>query len=121
MGIVKKPSFIENSAGIAHSGGVSEPLAVLARVVKTDFRPALDRELEIVLVGREIHRIIVDVARHVDRELLFEIALHGSVGKGEPARGINVRRVVDRVDLVFALQALSDDFELQRAHCPQQQ
>ena len=39
----------------------------------------------------------------------------GVVGEGEPARGGDVRGLVDRVDLVFGREALGDDLELQLA------
>ena len=43
------------------------PLPVLAGGVKADFRPALHRHLQVVLVGGEEHRIVVDV--HADARL----------------------------------------------------
>ena len=50
--------------------------------------------------------------------LLFalEILARQVVGEGQPAGGVDVGRFEDRVDLVFGLQTLGDDFELQHAN-----
>ena len=47
----------------APRSGVRQPLPVLARGVEADLRPALHRHLQVVLVGREEHRVAVDVGR----------------------------------------------------------
>ena len=100
---------------------LGEPLAVLARGVEADLRPALHRHLQVVLVGREEHRVAVDVGRERGRLLALEVAARVLVGKREPARGRDVGGVVDRVDLVLGREPMRDDLELQRADGAQQQ
>ena len=102
-------------------GSVREPLPVLARRVEADLRPALHRDLQVELVGREVHRIAVDVGRERRRVVALEVAAHLLVGIREPARGRDARVVVDRVDLVLAREARGDDLELQLADRAQQQ
>ena len=99
----------------------SSDLPVLAGVVKAHLRPAFHRQLQVVFVRREIDRVVVDVARHVDSELAFELLAHTVVRKGQPACGVDVGVVVDGVDVVFALQALRNHFELQLADGAEQQ
>jgi hypothetical protein len=43
------------------------------------------------------------------------------VGEGQPARRVDVGRLEDGIDLVFGLQALGDDLELQVADRAEQQ
>ncbi len=43
------------------ASALRQPLAVLARGVEADLRPALHRHLQVVLVGGEEHRVAVDV------------------------------------------------------------
>jgi hypothetical protein len=54
--------------------------AVLARRVKADLRPALHRHLQVVLVRREEHRIVVDVGGERRRLLALEVAARVSSG-----------------------------------------
>ena len=74
-------------------------LAVLARGVETDFRPALHRHLQVVLVGGEEHRVAVDVAGERGGLLALEVAAGGLVGVGEPARRRDAGGVVEGVTI----------------------
>ena len=62
------------------SSRVHEPLAVLARGMKADFRPALHRHLQIEAIGREEHRVAVDVGGQRCRLLALEVSTRVSSG-----------------------------------------
>src|SRR5207244_12605815 len=51
----------------------------------------------------------------------LEVAPRDGIGKSEPSRRRDGRRVVDRVDLVLARQAVGDNVELQLPHCAEEQ
>src|SRR5206468_3283795 len=112
-------TFIQNQINVVWTQ--LEALAVLARRVEADLRPPLDRYLQVVLVGGEKHRIVVDVGRQRGRLLALEIAARVLVGISEPARGGDVRRVIERIDLVLGREAMGDDLELQLADGAEQQ
>ena len=53
--------------------------------------------------------------------LAFEVLARDFIREGQPARGVDVGRFEDRVDLVLGLQALGDNLELQDADGAEQQ
>src|SRR5436309_9762275 len=100
---------------------VRESLAVLARRMEADRRPALDRRLQVVLVRGEEDGIFVDVGRERRCALLLELSSRRLVRIGEPAGGGNACRIVDGIDTVFARESIRDDFELQLPNGAEQQ
>ena len=87
---------------------------MLAGRVEADLRPALHRHLQVVLVRSQEDGVPVHIGRKRSRLLALEVPPCRVVGKRQPARRRDVRRLVDRVDLVFAREALRDDLELRR-------
>ena len=53
--------------------------------------------------------------------LALKIFARVFVGEAEPARGVNIGWLKNRVDFVFGLQALGDDFKLQGSDRAKQQ
>jgi hypothetical protein len=94
---------------------------VLARGVEADLGPFFARDVEVVARAGEVDEVAVDVLGHAVLLLALEVLARQFVREGQPARGVDVGRFEDGVDLVFGLQALGDDFELQHADGAEQQ
>jgi hypothetical protein len=77
-------------------------------------KPLLAGHLEVVARAGQVNGIAVDIPGHAVQLLALEIAPRVGIGEGQPAGGVDVGRFEDGVDLVLALQALGDHFELQR-------
>ena len=95
--------------------GSGKHLPVFAGIVEADLAPLLARDVEVVARAGQIHQVAVDVLRHAVLLLAFEIAAREFIRKCQPAGGMNVCCLEDGVNLVFGLQALGNDLELQGA------
>ena len=94
---------------------------MLTRTMETDPAPLLARHFKVVARAGQIDGIAVDVPGQSMQLLAFKAAACDFIGKCQPACRINIGRLEDGVDLVFRLQSLGDNLELQVADRAQQQ
>ena len=76
-------------------------------------RPVLHRRLKVVDRRCKINLVAVHIRCEPCSLLRLEVALCLLIREGEPARGRNIRRFVDRIDLVFIRETLGNNFKLQ--------